>query len=218
MKGKSFLIKYSATGLIIALLLSFSATAAENENKSKRPNRDSGVFKSATASGSVKVAQAEKDAVSLGEISDQPIDINAKKVTAKKTQNGQEITFEGNVTAKQGNVTLTCDRLIVLYDQKKKNGSEPQDRPKKNPKDLQGSSVFKSAIASGNVKVVQNELMAVAGKALFESAKKTITLSESPKIWMGPDWMVAHTIVIYIDENRAEMDNGRGSINPKRER
>ncbi len=169
------------------------------------------------------MVQGEREGVPLGETSDQPIDITAKKVIAKKTSNGQEFAFEGNVTAKQGNLTLMCDRLEVLYEPRKKDGSTPEDQQKKppNPKDLRDPSVFKNATALGNVKVTQNELKATAGKAVFDNVRKTITLSDGPKVWKGQDWMVAPTIVVYINENRMETlpasggDNGvKFLINP----
>lgn len=206
----------SVAGLIVALALTCSAAVAQSESRAKKSSRDAreaGTFRSATAPGNLNGFQTEKEGNPQLEASDQPIDINAKKVVARKTSSGQEITFEGSVKAKQGNVILTCDRLVVIYE-KKKDGSEPQDRSKKNPKELKEASVFKSATASGNVKVVQNEKVALAGKAVFDSARKTITLTENPKVWVGPDSMTASAIVIYVDEDRVEMVNGGGTINP----
>ena len=51
--------------------------------------------------------------------------------------------------------------------------------------------------------------MAVAGKAMYDNAKRTITLTEGPpRLWQGPDVVVADTIVIYLDENRHELLQG----------
>jgi lipopolysaccharide export system protein LptA len=200
------------------------AESGDRSKKIARNLKESSVSKSASASGGVRMmVQGEREGVPLGETSDQPIDITAKKVIAKKTSNGQEFVFEGSVCAKQGNLTLTCDQLTVLYEPKIKNGSTQEDQPKKpgNPKDLKGDSVFKTATASGNVKVTQNELKATAGKAVFDNVRKTITLNDSPKVWKGQDWMVAPTIVVYINEKRMETlpasggDNGvKFLINP----
>lgn len=160
------------------------------------------------------MVQGEREGVPLGETSDQPIDITAKKVIAKKTSSGQEFIFEGSVYAKQGNLTLTCDQLTVLYEPRKKDGAtEQEDRTKKLPKDLKESSVFKSATALGNVKVTQNELKATAGRAVFDNVRKTITLYDNPKVWKGQDWMVAPTIVVYINENRMETLPASGGEN-----
>ncbi len=161
------------------------------------------------------VAQGEREGGPLGETSDQPIDITSNKVTAKKTANGQEFAFEGNVKVRQGNLMMTCDRLTVLYEPKKKNGSGPEDQQKRpaNPKDLKEASVFKHATALGNVNVTQNEIKATAGRAVFDNLRKTITLSDGPQIWKGQDWMVAPKIVFYINENRMEAVQDEGERN-----
>jgi lipopolysaccharide transport protein LptA len=217
--GNSIQIKCSITGLIFALAVSLSFGAGP-ESKSPDSLRAAVAndwphnIKTA-ASKNVKIAQAEKEGLPARDTADQPIEITSKKVVAKKTTNGQEIVFEGSVQAKQGNVILTCDRLIVIYDQKK--GSDLPDGNKKNPKDLKESGVFKSATALGNVKVVQNETKAIAGKAVFDSIKKTITLTESPKIWRGQDWGTASVITIFINENQVETEgDNKFVINPQR--
>lgn len=140
------------------------------------------------------------------ETSDQPMEIKSMKLTAKKTPTGQELVFEGRVTVTQGNLVLTCDRLVVIYDQKTKTVSAEIDRKGKNPvMDQKDPGTLKSAIAYGNVKVVQNELMAVAGKGIFDNLKKTITLTEGPRLSRGKDWVTANTIVIHVSDNSMEM-------------
>ncbi len=73
------------------------------------------------------------------------------------------------------------------------------------------------------MKIVQNERMAVAGKALYDNAKRTITLTEGPRLWQGTDVMVANTIIIYLDENRVDSQGGeenpiRFKINPEQQK
>ncbi|MGB9616017.1 MAG: hypothetical protein ACPL7J_01730, partial [Desulfomonilaceae bacterium] len=66
------------------------------------------------------------------------------------------------------------------------------------------------------------ERIAVAGKALYDNNKRTITLTKGPpKLWQGPDVVVADTIIIYLDENRTELLGGdeagiRATINPSK--
>jgi lipopolysaccharide export system protein LptA len=156
--------------------------------------------------------------LSVGLGSNQPIQVTSKKSTGKNLPTGKELTFEGGVRVRQGQVTLTCDKLVVIFEEDK-NG---KDRAKKVPADLQVSGL-RSMTASGNVKVVQNERMAVAGKALFDNLKRTITLTENPRLWQGPDVAIAHTIVVYLDENRSELQGKDGGeisvmINPGKHR
>ncbi len=166
-------------------------------------------------------AQAANEYLSLGKGSDQPIKIRSKKASAKMTPDGKEVTFWENVRVNQGDVALTCDRLVVLYDEKTGRGAT-EERARKLPLDLEKVSHIKSITASGNVKIVQDQRMAVAGKALYDNVKRTITLTEGPpRLWQGPDVMIADTIVVYLDENRVDVrsrdgkDNGiRLEINP----
>ena len=80
-------------------------------------------------------------------------------------------------------------------------------------KELQTPSGIKSITALGNVKITQNDRMALAGKAVFDNAKRTITLTEGPpRLWQGPDVLAAQTIIIYLDENRSELLGGDESL------
>ncbi|MGD9817596.1 MAG: LptA/OstA family protein [Desulfomonilaceae bacterium] len=163
------------------------------------------------------------DYLSLGPDSDQPINITSKRFSAKNVPGGKEVNFESTVKVQQGDLILTCDRLTILYDEKQgsNNGTNPV---KKLPKELQTASGIKSIIASGAVKIVQNDRMATAGKAVFDNLKRTITLSEGPpRLWQGPDALTAQTIIIYLDENRSELIGGDDTlitavINPSKQK
>ncbi len=163
------------------------------------------------------------DFLALGPDSDQPINITSKRFTAKNVVGGKEATFEGTVKVQQGDLTLTSDRLTILYDEKQGsgNGASPL---KKSQKELQSASGIKTIVASGNVKIVQNDRMATAGKATFDNLKRTITLSEGPpRLWQGPDALTAQNIIIYLDENRSELVGGDDTlitavINPSKQK
>jgi lipopolysaccharide export system protein LptA len=166
----------------------------------------------------LSAAYAENGYLALGQGSQEPIDITSKKFTTRNIPDGKENVFEGAVKVVQEDVTLTCDKLVIVYDEKK--GAAPtESRNRKLPKDWQNTGNIKSITASGNVKITQNERMATAGKALYDNVKRTITLTESPRIWQGRDAGIADTIVMYLDENRSEFQGGDSSpikftINP----
>jgi lipopolysaccharide export system protein LptA len=154
--------------------------------------------------------------------SDEPLDITSKKFTARNIPEGLEATFEGNVKVRQGDMTLTCDKLIIDYDEEK---VEPREnRSKKLVRGLQASGKIRAITALGNVKFMQGERIAVAGKAVYENSKRTITLTKGPpRLWQGPDVVVADTIVIYLDENRTELLGGdesgiKATINPGKQK
>jgi lipopolysaccharide export system protein LptA len=157
-------------------------------------------------------AIAQSDYLSLAQGSDQPINITSKRFVARNIPGGKEVLFERDVKVKQGDLTMTCDKLLIVYDEQKAK-HDTQSNGKKLPKDLQTISGIRSITASGNVKIVQNERMATAGRAEYDNRKRTITLTEGPpRLWQGPDVMVAHTIIIYLDENRSELKSGDGTV------
>ncbi len=81
---------------------------------------------------------AENDYFLLGTDSQEPFEIASKKFTSRNIRAGRQGIFEGDVKVKRGDVTLTCDKLVmVFHDKKKGNG-------------------FQSISASGNVLIVRN--------------------------------------------------------------
>lgn len=88
------------------------------------------------------------DFLALGPDSDQPINITSKRFTAKNVTGGKEVTFEGTVKVQQGDLTLTSDRLTILYDEKQGTGNGTSSL-KKAPKELQTASGIKTIVASG---------------------------------------------------------------------
>jgi len=160
-----------------------------------------------------------KDLPPFAQGSDQPIDITSNKFQARTITGGKEGIFSGNVQVTQADLTLFTDKLIIVYDDLKGNpGSEAPT--KRLPRNLQSASGIRSITAVGNVKITQNDRRALAGRAEYDNAKRTITLTGGPpQVWQGPDHVSAHTIVIYLDEERIEMRDGDNSrikfrINP----
>jgi lipopolysaccharide export system protein LptA len=152
--------------------------------------------------------------------SDQPIDITAKKFTARNVADGVEGTFDANVKVTQADMTLSCDHLVVMFEEKNDPANKGNNRGRKSPADLQTERKVKTITASDNVKFVQGDRMATAGRAVYDNAKRTISLSGGPpRLWQGPDVVEADTIVIFLDENRTELLGGEKSgikfrINP----
>jgi len=159
-------------------------------------------------------AYAQKDQLlAVVKSADKPIEITATKFSVKKLPEGTEGTFEGSVKVQQGDLTMTCDRLVIVYDQKNGNGAKTTNGRLKNlPKELQSASQIRSITASGNVKLAQNDRIATAEKALFDSAKRTITLTGGPpRLWQGKDMILAEKIIIYLDEQRSEWLSPQGT-------
>jgi lipopolysaccharide export system protein LptA len=146
---------------------------------------------------------------------DLPVEITTSKVVVKYAGNVRMAVCEGPVKVEQGDVTLTCDKLVIESDAKgAKQGRENRGSAKQLPVDLQNGSDMKSITASGNVKVLQGDRMALAGKAVFDNVKRIITLSENPKLWQGPDILTGDKVIIFLDEGRFEVLTSDGKKKP----
>jgi lipopolysaccharide export system protein LptA len=148
--------------------------------------------------------RASSDFLSLTQGSDQPMEITSRGVDVRSIPNGKEVTFEGNVTVKRGDEILACDRLVMVY-YEKKGANTGKGRAKRLAKDLDYLGNIKSFTASGNVKIVQNGRMPMADEALYDNVKRTIRLKGGrPVLLEGPDVLIGDPIFIYLDENRID--------------
>jgi lipopolysaccharide export system protein LptA len=135
---------------------------------------------------------------------DDPIEVTSRRLSMKFGKGKAQATYESNVKVRQGDVTMSCDRLVIDYEMKDSESTQGKRDPKLT-KDVALSNL-KTITATGNVKIVQGDRMATAGKAVFDNKKRTIELTEGPKLWLGPDRLEGNKIVFYIDEERSEVD------------
>ncbi len=142
----------------------------------------------------LSVAGAENDPTEVGKNPQAAIHITANQI--KGYDDGNRI-FEGDVTFKQANLTVTCDKLIVA--------SVEESTSKKLPNDFDSNGIA-SITALANVKIGYKDWEATAAKALYHNINRTITLTESPRIYQGRDAATADKIIMYLDENRVELD------------
>lgn len=117
-----------------------------------------------------------------------PIEITADRLLA---DSGKEtVTFEGNVRAKQGEVTLFSDRLFAEY---------------------QGAARSVEKItAEGNVRVIHAGREARAERAVFYNQEQRIVLSGGAGLVQGEDSLKGDTVTIFLQENRSVVTGGEG--------
>jgi lipopolysaccharide transport protein LptA len=154
-------------------------------------------------------ASARNQGISLLKDSEQPINITSREASTGVIPGGIKAVFDDNVRVTQGDLTLTCDRMELIFNDR---SSQPgsKDRGKKLSTGSLDVSDVRSITATGNVKIVNKETTATAGKALYDRGKRTITLTEGPPhYWKGRDMLVADMIIIFLDENRAELRSGK---------
>jgi lipopolysaccharide export system protein LptA len=117
-----------------------------------------------------------------------PIDITSDTVEADQKQN--TATFKGNVIAKQEDVTLYANTLLIIYDPDTKK--------------------LKEIIATGNVKVVQLDRRATGQKATFDQDANKVVLDGDAVVREGTNVIRGERITFYVEEERSVVEPGKG--------
>lgn len=125
-----------------------------------------------------------------------PITIKSNDLAADNK--GKTAIFTGKVVAKQGDVTIFCDKMTVYYG----NGQGDVDKIE----------------ADGNVRIVQENRTGLGAHAVYDSKEAKVTLTGgAPKVMQGADTVSGEIITYYIDDDRSSVTGGRveATIHPK---
>ncbi|MCS6926556.1 MAG: hypothetical protein NZ578_11715 [Candidatus Binatia bacterium] len=128
----------------------------------------------------------------------EPIDIRANGLEFLYDE--KRIVYRGDVVAKQGERTITSDRLTVIY----------EDAPQQPSAGSHGGALarqqLKEIIAEGNVQITAGERRASGQKAVFSEATRTIVLSGNAVLQEGPNQVSGERVTIFLDEKRSVVD------------
>ena len=117
-----------------------------------------------------------------------PIEITADRLSADSIR--ESVTFEGNVTAVQGDVTLYAERLFAEYS-----------------RDVRA---IEKITAEGKVRVVHAGREARAARAVFFNLEQKIVLTGGADLVQGENTLKGDTVTIYLRENRSVVTGGEG--------
>jgi len=134
-----------------------------------------------------------------------PVDRNMQPIQIKSnellTDNAaRTATFTGKVVARQGDVTIYSDKLVIHYSS--------------NDKDVDKVEAF------GSVKIVQENRLGESDHAVYESKTGKITLDGNPKVVQGQDVVTGNVITYFVDEQKSVVTSAPGKrvdaiIHPK---
>lgn len=116
----------------------------------------------------------------------QPITIKSNELSTDSKS--RTATFTGKVVARQGDLTIYSDKLVVYY---KASGGD-LDRVE----------------ASGNVRVVQGDRLATAREGVYQSAEQKIVLTGDPKVIQGDNTVSGKVITYFVDEEKSVVTGG----------
>jgi lipopolysaccharide export system protein LptA len=144
-------------------------------------------------------AAQDRTADSARNLGSRPIDVTADSLTADNIRN--TVTFEGNVVARQDDVTLYADRIQADYSR--------------------AAGAIDQIEAVGNVRFVQEGREARSPRATFYNLEQRIVLSGGATLRQGQNTVRGETLTIFLRENRSVVTGGKDGgrveavINPK---
>ena len=118
--------------------------------------------------------------------SGEPLKVKSDNLTADNEK--KTATFEGKVVARQGDLTLYTDRLVVTY-----SGA--------------GSDLSRVE-ASGNVRIVQGDRQATGAHAVYDPKEARIVLDGNPRVVVGEDVITGKVITYFVNQQRSVVTGG----------
>ncbi len=118
--------------------------------------------------------------------SSQPITIKSNEMSADNK--GKTAIFSGKVVAKQGDITIFSDKLVVSYADK--------------------TGDVEKVEAFGNVRIVQQNRTGFADQAVYDSRNGRIVLTGTPRVVQGSDSISGKVITYYLDDERSDVSSG----------
>ena len=115
-----------------------------------------------------------------------PITVKSNEMTADNK--GKTAIFSGKVVAKQGDITIFSDKLIVNYSNN--NGD------------------VEKVEALGNVRIVQMNRIGFADQAVYDSRNGRIVLTGTPRVVQGGDSISGKVITYYVDDEKSDVSSG----------
>lgn len=118
--------------------------------------------------------------------SGQPINIKSNELYTDS--NSRTATFVGKVVAKQKDVTIYSDKLVIHYPE-------------------QGGQVDRVE-AFGNVRIVQMNRLGTGGHAVYDNKNGKITLYLNPKVYQDKNVVTGKVITYYLNEEKSVVTGG----------
>jgi lipopolysaccharide export system protein LptA len=114
-----------------------------------------------------------------------PITVKSNEMNADNK--ARTATFLGKVVAKQGDLTIFSDKLVVNYAEK--------------------SGDVDKVEAYGNVRIVQLNKTGFSDQAVYETGAGRIVLTGSPRVVQGGDSITGKVITYFVDDDKSDVSS-----------
>ncbi len=141
-------------------------------------------------------AQSEKNLNPSGGNENVPINITSDQLEVHSNDN--VIIFKGSVTARQGDISIYSDHMSVYYRNIENEGSSREDQ-----------SQVEKIVAEGHVKIVKEDWIAIAEKAVFFSENERVELTGDPRVWQGKNLVKGDRITLDFKESKSIVERGK---------
>lgn len=115
-----------------------------------------------------------------------PITVKSNEMTADNK--GKTAIFSGKVVAKQGDITIFSDKLVVSY--------------------ADNNNEVEKVEAFGTVRIVQQNRTGFADQAVYDSRNGRIVLTGTPRVVQGRDSISGKVITYFVDDDRSDVSSG----------
>jgi lipopolysaccharide export system protein LptA len=152
------------------------------------------------------------DASTFGK-SKEPITITSDRLEYDYKAN--VVVYRGDVIAIQGETKVRSDTMTVTFVSSNGNGTANGAPPPSGDPPVpgaQGQQRLRQVVAVGNVRIDNGTRWATGGRAVFEQTNRTVVLTEDPVMHDGPNEVAGERVIVYLDENRSEVEGGRKRV------
>lgn len=122
----------------------------------------------------------------------EPLQVDSRTLEARSDEG--RVIFEGQVTARQGELTLQADRLEVLVDRE--------------------TRAVLAVTARGSVRLQKGDVLAAGDRAEYDAATGVVVLTGQPKVWRDRDVVEGERITLHLAENRSVVEGARAVLFP----
>lgn len=170
-----------------------SASASSSQKSAPKQTPASKPAAVPEGQGEVKAEVAESappDPIKVGvDPSKMPVQISSDRMTYD--ENGKVVSFEGNVVAQHGELTLWAKKLSAYF-------------ASKSGKKFSVDSVDK-IVAEGDVKAKKDKTEGECQKVTYFVSKQLLTMEGNPILRDGPNSLTGGVINFYVRDNRSEV-------------
>ena len=137
---------------------------------------------------------------------DEPVHIEAATLEVRDKQ--KVATFSGDVHVKQGDTTMLCKTLVVLYEQD--GGGKPKKGMKAATPGPGGEQKIKRLEARGNVVVTQKDQTATGELGIFDMPSNTVTLTGGVVMTQGQNVLRGDKLVVNLTSGVSRVESAKG--------